>query len=76
MLRWPDRRDELVRAADGPIVELFESYEQASVAFIHWSKESRPDARALADDYRDLLNAIEHEINNVLARQAPIVWTF
>lgn len=62
MLRWPDRRFQLQRAAGSRIAELYGSYELASVAALHWAQQKAPGAAAIADDYRRIVIELEHEI--------------
>lgn len=72
LLRWPSRRDELVRASESPVAEMFESYEIASVALIHWSGKTEPGAMAVAEDYRRILIELEMEIGAALTRLSAV----
>lgn len=68
MLRWPDRRAELERAAEGPILDLYESYEEASLACAKWARQTDSAAIAITEDYRRLLGDLEDEIANHLSK--------
>lgn len=70
MLRWPSRRNELKRVSEGPVLDLFEVYELASVAFVHWSNEPHSTAAAIAEDYRLILSEIEQDVAKHLAQGA------
>ncbi|MGO4407716.1 hypothetical protein AB4Z10_26080 [Bosea sp. RAF48] len=67
ILRWPKRRGELERAAEGSILDLYESYELASLAYIQWTQKTEPAAAAIADDYRRIVIELEQEIAAALA---------
>jgi len=59
MLRWPDRRLELVRASRTRLLESFEAYELACDAAAAWSKRSD----LIADEYLQLIAELELEIS-------------
>jgi hypothetical protein len=67
MLRWPERRGELERAAHGSVLDLYESYELESLAYIRWSQKAEPAAVVIAADYRRILIELEHDIAAALA---------
>lgn len=67
LLRWPSRRDELMRAIESPMAEMFESYELASVALVHWSNKLTPQANAVSEDYRRIVSELEEEIESHLS---------
>jgi hypothetical protein len=63
MLRWPEGRASLRLAgnSDRILLDLCESYDLACNAAAYWSKATLPDAREIADDYRNLVAELEAE---------------
>ncbi|CAH1657050.1 hypothetical protein BOSEA31B_11500 [Hyphomicrobiales bacterium] len=57
-----------MRASGSPLTEMFESYELASVALIHWSSKSTPEASAVSQQYRLIVSELEEEIEAHLLR--------
>lgn len=63
LIRCPDRRDELVRAARSPtIMDFCEAYELSWSAALHWAKVPRSKAAEIATEYRMLIIAIEQDV--------------
>jgi hypothetical protein len=69
MLRWPEKRAELVRRAqqDARFCELCEAYESACEAIEYWTHSSAPTAEERAAEYRALASATEHDILDTLS---------
>jgi len=68
MMRWPNRRSELERAAKGSVLDLYESYEEASLARAKWARLPGPAAIAIAEDYRRIIGELEDEIASHLSK--------
>lgn len=69
LIRWPDRRDQLVRAARSQtMMDICESYELAWSAALHWAKAPGSKAAEIATEYRLLIIEIEQEVLHLTAR--------
>ncbi|MGO4176001.1 hypothetical protein [Bosea sp. TAF32] len=66
MLRWPERREQLKRAAER-CIDLYEGYELAWRAYVRWTQQTEPNAAAIAEEYRKILIELELEIAGFLA---------
>lgn len=66
MLKWPARREELFRASQTSLLEMFEVYELACDAAIVWSKCSED----IAGEFRQIVVELEHDIAEALGHEA------
>ncbi|CAH1653548.1 hypothetical protein BOSEA31B_10945 [Hyphomicrobiales bacterium] len=64
LLRWPERRGELLRA--DTLADLYEGYSLACEAAHWWGKQPGAMAAIIADDYRNLVTALELEVSETL----------
>ncbi|CAN7436303.1 hypothetical protein [Bosea sp. LjRoot237] len=67
MLRWPQRRTELIDRCDQDtrFLELSEAYEAACGAADYWAKSGSPEAQMRAEEYRALAFEIERDIDEL-----------
>ncbi|WP_186421350.1 hypothetical protein [Bosea sp. CS1GBMeth4] len=70
MLLWPDRRTDLLQV-QAP-ADLYEAYSLACEAVHWWGKRAgSPEAAAIAEEYRELIAALEREISDALVERTP-----
>ena len=66
--RFPDKRDSIDRlmAEDPEFLALCEEYDACVNALQYWAKSKEPEAEIRVNEYRNLIQELEEELNTVL----------